>query len=170
MSDLPVTAQVSGKGKVTYVYKDGRTVTLHGAHTYRDNNPGNLRYPGKIGLIRAKQAGAIGIDNEFAIYPDRSAGVKAQSAMIARLHGQTLTSFLAIYAPPGENNFPAYLAAVEKAVGAKAGDPLESLSPAQRDILAETIITIEGGNSPRNQFSAPVWGRVAAPSRPADQK
>ena len=166
MSDLPISAHVSGKGKVTYVYADGRTVTLHGAHPYRDNNPGNLRYAGKGGLERARKAGAISIDNEFAIFPDRSAGVRAQSAMIGRLRGQTLTGFLAIYAPPGENNFPAYLAAVEKATGAKAADSLESLSPAQRDVLAETIITIEGGNSPRNQYSAPVWSGVASPVPP----
>lgn len=170
MSDLPISAHVSGKGKVTYVYADGRTVTLHGAHPYRDNNPGNLRYSGKTGASRARQAGAIGIDNEFAIFPDRSAGVKAQSAMIARLSGQTLTAFLAIYAPPGENNFPAYLAAVEKATGAKGADPLGTLSEAQRDILAETIITIEGGNSRRNQYSAPVWGRVAQPTPPTNGK
>ena len=40
--DLPVDARVSTDGRVTYVYLDGHTVTLHGNHPYLDNNPGNL--------------------------------------------------------------------------------------------------------------------------------
>ncbi len=164
MSDLPTNAYVSSTGRVTYTYADGHTVTLHGTHPYRDNNPRNLRYIGKSGLARAKQAGGIGIDNTFAIFPDGRAGEDALHAMIKRRgeEGQTLESFLTIYAPPGENNLASYLIAVSTALTAKPGDRLASLSDQQRATLAETIMIQEGWRSRKSMFSPPIVGQ---PSR-----
>ena len=160
MADLPISAAVSSDGYVTYTYADGHTVTLHGTHPYRDNNPGNLRYMGRSGLARAKQAGGIGIDNSFAILPDGKAGEDALHAMIRRraAEGQTLQSFLTIYAPAGENNLASYLVAVGTALKAKPADTLASLSDQQRATLAETIMIQEGWRSRKSMFSPPVVG------------
>ncbi len=151
--DLPVDARVSGVGEVTYVYADGRTLRLRGNHPYRDNNPGNLNYPGRDGLARARRAGAIAVDptgvNKFAIFPSVTAGEAAFSELIRQRQasGATVASFMSRYAPAGENNLTAYLAAVAKAVGCKPSDLLSSLSADQIEMLKETIRVHEGWRS-----------------------
>ena len=158
--DLPIAAHSLGNMKVIYIYADGRTVILNGTHPYRDNNPGNLRYMGKDGEQRAKKAGAIGIDNTYAVYANGAAGEAALHAMIERetAAGKSLQKFLKKYAPPGENNFPAYLNAITTALKAKSGDLLSDLSADQRAILAQTIMVQEGWRSRKSQFAAPVEG------------
>lgn len=160
MPDTPIMAYVSSKGHVTYVYRGGRVLTLHGTHPYRDNNPGNLRYLGKHALARAKRAGAIGLDHSFAIFATADAGRDALNRLITRRgnEGQTVQAFLSHYAPANENDLPAYLLAVTTALRAERSDTLRSLSTAQRTILAETIMRQEGWYSKKRRHSAPVEG------------
>lgn len=164
--DLPVDAHVSGQGRVTYIYRDGRTRTLHGNHPYRDNNPGNLNYPGRDGLARARSAGALAVDptgpNKFAVFATPEGGEGALSGMIAnrQAEGLTVAAFMSRYAPKGQNNLTAYLAAVAKATGAKPTDLLSSLAPSQIDILKETIRVHEGWRSPVRELSPPVDATV----------
>lgn len=153
---LPIDARVSGT-QVTYIYADGRTLTLQGNHPYRDNNPGNLSYPGRDGLERARRAGAIAVDptgaNKFAVFPSAELGDAALAEMVRQRQaaGSTIAAFMARYAPAGENNLTAYLAAVAKAVNAKPTDLLSSLNAAQIDTLKETIRQHEGWRSPTRQ-------------------
>lgn len=169
--DLPVDARVSADGRVTYIYTDGHTVTLHGNHPYRDNNPGNLSYAGRDGEVRARHSGALTVDptgrNRFAVFPSVDAGEQALDRMIAshKAAGDTLGAFMSRYAPRGQNNLTAYLAAVTKAVNAKASAPLASLSDTQVGVLKETIRVQEGWRSPHRQLSPPEQGRVASPGR-----
>jgi hypothetical protein len=169
--DLPVDARVGPDSRVTYIYADGRTLTLRGNHPYRDNNPGNLSYAGRDGEARARGAGALTVDptgrNKFAVFPSVDAGEQALDRMIAshKAAGDTLGAFMSRYAPRGQNNLTAYLAAVVKAVKASSSDPLAKLSPAQIDILKETIRVQEGWRSPRRQTSPPEEGRVSPPAR-----
>lgn len=171
--DLPVDARVSAGGRVTYIYSDGRTLTLHGNHPYRDNNPGNLSYAGKTGEARARAAGALTVDPtppyKFAVFPSADAGEQALSRMIAdrKADGVTLGYFMGRYAPKGQNNLTAYLAAVVKAVGGGATKDtlLSSLSDAQINVLKETIRVHEGWRSARREASPPVKG-VGPPPRP----
>ena len=161
--NLPIDARVSPHGRVTYIYADGHTVELHGNHPYRDNNPGNLSYTGKTGLNRAREAGALAVDvtglNKFAVFPSSDAGETALGKMIAdrQAQGLTVARFMAKYAPKGQNNLTAYLAAVAKATGAKPTDALSSLTAAQVDILKETIRIHEGWRSANRELSAPVF-------------
>ena len=161
---LPVDARVSANGRVTYIYADGRTRTLHGNHPYRDNNPGNLNYVGPTGEARAKAAGALTVDptgkNKFAVFPSVEAGETALSGMIAsrQAEGLTVAAFMSRYAPKGQNNLSAYLAAVSKATGAKKEALLSSLTPAQIDILKETIRVHEGWRSATRELSPPADG------------
>ena len=134
---------------------------MHGNHPYRDNNPGNLSYAGKTGLDRARNAGALAVDitgpYKFAVFPSSDAGEIALSKMIAdrQEQGLTVAKFMSKYAPKGQNNLTAYLAAVAKATGAKPTDLLASLTPAQVDILKETIRIHEGWRSPVRELSPP---------------
>ena len=170
-ADLPIDAHVSPGGRVTYVYADGRTLTLHGNHPYRDQNPGNLSYPGRSGLARAKDAGALTVDptgsNKFAVFPNSEAGEAALSVMIKarQQEGLTVAAFMSRYAPAGQNNLTAYLAAVAKATNTKPTALLSSLTPGQIDILKETIRVHEGWRSARRELSAPVQGRVTKPAQ-----
>ncbi len=162
--ELPVDARVSAGGRVTYIYADGRTRTLHGNHPYRDNNPGNLSYAGATGPSRARAAGALAVDstgpNNFAVFPSPEAGEAALSGMIAsrQAEGLTLAAFMSRYAPKGQNNLSAYLAAVAKATGTAKETPLSKLTPAQVDVLKETIRVHEGWRSATREASPPVDG------------
>lgn len=168
--DLPIDAYVSPHGRVTYIYPGGRTRTLHGNHPYRDNNPGNLSYAGGDGLARARSAGALAIDptgrNKFAVFPSPEIGEAALSAMIARrqAEGLTVAAFMSRYAPKGQNDLAAYLKAVSKATGAKTDALLSTLTPAQIDILKETVRIHEGWRSHLREASPPVDG-VLPPGR-----
>lgn len=77
-----------------------------GSRSYRDNNPGNLRYAGQYQSIGADDAG-------FAIFPNYDAGFQALIAQIQldaqRNPNWTLADFVANYAPPSENNDQSYL-------------------------------------------------------------
>ena len=98
--------------------------------------------------------------NKFAVFPSPDAGEAALSAMIAKRQVENLTvsAFMSRYAPKGQNNLTAYLAAVAKATGAKPTDLLSTLSAAQIDILKETIRVHEGWRSPTRELSPPVDG------------
>ena len=80
-----------------------------GSRSYRNNNPGNLRYAG--------QAGTTGQDSSgFAVFATFSDGWNALIRQIgldqSRNPDWTLTDFLNSYAPATENDVGAYVASV----------------------------------------------------------
>ena len=164
-SPVPVSAYRPKPGSVTYVYRDGSTTTLHGDRPYRDNNPGDLRFPGRNGLQRAKDGGGIGLDGGFAIFPSVAAGERAIDQMINKhaARKQTLLSFLTAYAPPGENNTAAYISVVTDALRAKPSDTLASLSDQQRSLFAQTIMLQEGGRTHGHEASPPTMTDPRSP-------
>ena len=159
---LPIMAHPGPENGVTYVYQDGRMITLHGDRPYRSNNPGNLRFPGSSGLDRAKRDGAIGMDGSFAVFPNVATGETAIAAMIDRNGTKSLGAFLHKYAPPGENNTAQYIAVVRTALKARETDLLSSLNPVQRSLLAQTIMIQEGGPSHGHEFARPTFGKPAS--------
>lgn len=79
---------------------------FEGSRSYRNNNPGNLRYAG--------QYEASGQDAQgFAIFPTYDAGRRALIAQLkldARRHPEwSLWDFVSSYAPATENNVAAYV-------------------------------------------------------------
>ena len=68
------------------------------------------------------------------------------------------------YAPAGDNNTSAYIAAIATAIHGKADDKLSVLSSDQLDILKETIRVSEGWRD-RNRATSPP--AVAPPAAPA---
>lgn len=86
-----------------------------GSRSYRNNNPGNIEY-GDF----AKAHGATGSDGRFAIFPDYQSGRNAQEKLLFESPGYkdlTLGQAINRWAPGSENNVPAYLAAMDKALG-----------------------------------------------------
>ena len=89
-----------------------------GSRSYRNNNPGNIEY-GEF----AKAHGATGSDGRFAIFPTYQAGRTAQEKLLfesGAYKDLTLAQAINKWAPGFENNVPAYLATMNKALGAGA--------------------------------------------------
>lgn len=99
----------------------------------RDNNPGNLR-PGGV----------------EAVYPTQQAGLDAEQAQLQRYGARginTVSSIISTYAPPNENNTPAYIAAVSRATGYAPNQQLDLDNPEVRARLANAINAHEDGPS-----------------------
>ena len=165
-SPPPIAARRDAPNTATYIYADGRTITLHGDRPYRNNNPGNLRYMGRTGADRARDAGALGVENGgFAMFPSVEAGEHALAAAIDQgaASRRSLSSFLNQYAPPADhNNTAGYVAIVAAALGVSASATIDALTPAQRSILAQTIMVQEGGPSHGHETAPPT---VSIPPR-----
>lgn len=77
-----------------------------GSRSYRNNNPGNLRFMG--------QTGAIGVDSGgFAIFGNYESGFSALERQIkldrSRNPQWTISEFISSYAPPVENDDLSYV-------------------------------------------------------------
>lgn len=101
------------------------------------NNPGDLRFAG--------QAGAEN-DNGFAKFKTLAEGIQAsnrQLDLFAKRGINTIDEIIAKWAPPSENNTPAYKAYVAKIVGKAVDEPLTA---ADRQKLLQAIFNNEGVN------------------------
>lgn len=105
-----------------------------GSKSYRNNNPGNLKY--------VKQPEATGADPQgFAVFPDYAHGLTALHKQIALDAGRGLTiqQFANKYAPVGDNNDPTtYAARLASATGKSPDDLLgpdafDTLNPNQKN-------------------------------------
>ena len=97
----------------------------------------------------------------FYCLPRGSASAKAQSAMIGRLRVRRRRGFSPSTRRRATTTSPPICRGRESD-GAKAADPLESLSPPSETCLPRRSSRSKEGNSPRNRYSAPVWGGVAS--------
>ena len=80
------------------LYNDRDYLKKNGSRSFRNNNPGNLRYTG--------QEGSIGKDgNGFAIFPSYELGQKAHIRQINldAQRGYTIADFVSKFAPKEEN-------------------------------------------------------------------
>ena len=110
-------------GSNVLAMSDGSTVTRTGSRNWRNNNPGNIEY-GSF----ARQNGAVGTDGRFAIFPTLAAGEVARGNLLFTstfnvgpkkqpYKEQTIADAITAYAPPKENNTPAYIKAVSTDIG-----------------------------------------------------
>jgi hypothetical protein len=101
------------------------------------NNPGNLRFAG--------QAGATNSEG-FAAFPTLAQGIQAanrQLDLYAQRGVNTIGKIVAKWAPPNENDVPAYIAALKKATGKGENDELSAFD---RQRLLQGIFGHEGSN------------------------
>jgi hypothetical protein len=120
---------------------DGSVVRQDGARNWRNNNPGNIEY-GDFAIAH----GAVGSDGRFAVFPSYEVGRAAQESLFFQgknYRNLKLSDAIARYAPPGENNTPAYQAAALAAVGGQ--DKLMSeYGPAERRAILDAKQRHEG--------------------------
>jgi len=115
----------------------------------RNNNPGNLRVPGK---------------NAFQSFPDMDSGLAALSKQLyidGTKHGiKTLAQFFKKYAPETDGNDPvAYAAGASKRLGIGPNDPVDLTDPSFRAKLMPLITEVETGR--RGLFPADRYAKAA---------
>ena len=105
-SDAPTASGVSGGCSLDTRRALGAAIQQMegwspGTRSYRNNNPGNLRYVGQPGAIGKDDAG-------FAQFPDFDTGFNALLRQIDLYcqRGLTLAGMTAIYAPSSDGNDP----------------------------------------------------------------
>ena len=92
---------------VQYTFDNGDVIERRGGTiAWRNNNPGCIRYSTK-----SAKMGAIGIANNFAIFPDEQTGMHAIKTLLLSDSYRNLSIIDAIhkYAPPHENNTEHYI-------------------------------------------------------------
>lgn len=139
--DVPQTVTESGKD-VIYDYGNGnRQIRRDGTRSWRNNNPGNLRYS-----EFSRRAGAIASAGGFAVFPDEETGMAAIRSLLRTQTYQKLTVAQAIsrYAPPSENNTAKYNKRISELTGMDTNLRVADLSDAQIARMASAIREIEG--------------------------
>lgn len=125
------------------------------ARGVRNNNPGNLNYVGQRGAT--KEAGPGG---RFAVFGTMAEGVAAlvtQIKLYASRGRDTITSIVNKYAPASDNNnVPAYIAALVKAMGVGANEHLNLSDEKTMLALVKGIVSHEQGRGqvPEEQINA----------------
>ena len=106
--------------------------TVDGSRSWRNNNPGNLKFG-----PYAEKMGATGKDDAgFAKFPSYDAGRKAQENLLFNSDAYknlSIRDAIAKWAPGSDGNDPAgYAAQMAKATGTSADTKLSDLTPEQR--------------------------------------
>ncbi len=137
----------------------------------RNNNPGNLTgndaWQGKTGTD----------DKGFAQFDTPEAGLRAMAVNLRnqqQAHGlSTVQDIISKYAPPSENNTPAYIAAVSQAIGARPDEKLDLNDPHTLGGLMQAMVKHENGAQPYADRSimwaanAAIDGKTVGPMPPA---
>jgi hypothetical protein len=141
-ADGGIVHTASSAREVVYTNPDGtRYKKVGGTTSWRNNNPGNLRY-----TEFSKRAGAIGEANRFAVFPDEATGIAAIDALMRTetYRRLTIADGISRYAPPSENDTAAYHKRIGELTGLPIGTPISQLSDAQIRKVVDAIIVIEG--------------------------
>ena len=132
----------SGSSAVVYTSDDGRKVVRKGgSRSWRNNNPGNIRY-----TQFARDQGAIGTAGGFAVFPDVESG---RDALASLLRGTTyfpltISAAISRYAPPNENDTLNYERLIARLTGLDVTRKLSDLTSAEFSQVVRAIETIEG--------------------------
>lgn len=108
----------------------------------RNHNPGNIVKSGR------KWDGQAGNDGRFVKFKSAEHGIQAVGELLLRYQDDgrnTIAKIITRWAPPRENNTKAYIAAVAKSTGYKAGQKLDLNNPEVLFRVARAIIEHENG-------------------------
>jgi hypothetical protein len=112
----------------------------------RNNNPGNIR-PGD------QWVGMVGTNKNFVVFKDIHHGLRALSIDIANKINSgynTITKIIERYAPPSENNTPAYIAAASAMSGIGKDAKLTANFDTLRKLM-RAIVSHENGKAIADQ-------------------
>lgn len=129
---------VLGKGRKTNINGEERE---GGSISWRNNNPGNLRFK--------NQKGAIGTAGGFAVFESLEAGENARKKQVFDIDGSkrnlTIAQMVTKYAPKSDNNDTAkYIDVVAKAAGVSPDTKLTSLNEQQQNAVMVAMKKHEG--------------------------
>lgn len=115
----------------------------------RNCNPGNIRWGDAWqGLVTKADI----TDSSFCQFTDPVYGIRAMAKIFskyANVYGLTTPSaIIARWAPPTENNTPAYVASVAAALGVGPDDRIDVHEPATMIALLKAVIYQENGVQP----------------------
>ena len=118
-----------------------RLVREGGSRSWRNNNPGNMRY-----TDFSRDKGAIGTAGKFAVFPSVETGRAALSSLLRGLKYLTLSITKAIsrYARPSENNTDNCERLIAKLTGLDVSRKVGELSEIEFTSFVSAIETIEG--------------------------
>lgn len=113
----------------------------------RDHNPGNLEDSGIAWL------GMVGRDDQgYCIFDTALHGLRACALDIhtkwKKDHLDTIAKIITVYAPPKDNDTPAYIAAISAAMTVKPDDPIDlsQVNPLAQFVRA--VVLHENGTVP----------------------
>ena len=125
------------------LYNDQEFLKKNGSRSYRNNNPGNLRFAGQIGAVGADK-------NGFAIFENFEDGRLAHMRQIKldASRGQNLGDFVKKFAPSTANDPEAYAEFIARRfAGASLDTPLSALNVEKTQKVMQRI---EGWIEPEN--------------------
>jgi hypothetical protein len=139
-----VKAEGISRNRVRYTDSSGR-VFIHskGSWAWRNNNPGNIRKPGKD----TKFEGIIGYAGGFLVFSSYAAGLKALQILLKKPFYQNLSLFDAVekYAPAKDNNdVKNYRRILVQVTKIDLDTKLKSLNEAQFLLLCQAVEKVEG--------------------------
>lgn len=124
----------------------------------RNNNPGNLDYIPPP----HNWDGQVGSDGRFGIYDSAAYGVRAMSKQLQLDYSRgavTIDDLISEWAPPGENNTEAYIAAVSLSAGIPRGVQFDL--QANLPAVVSGIIRHENGQQPYSADDIAQWVYLA---------
>lgn len=127
---------------VVYTLDDGtRVIRKGGTWTWRNNNPGNLRY-----TAFSRSHGAIGTAGGFAVFPTVEVGKLAIAALLQgpRYSPLSIINAIAIYAPPSENDTKNYERLIARLTGLDVTRRISELNANELALVISAIQAIEG--------------------------
>lgn len=116
------------------------------ARGIRNNNPGNIR---RQGFTMWQGQTIIQGDASFVTFSSMTMGIRALAKTLLTYQHKdrcyTVTDIISRWAPPSENNTPAYIAAVAKAAGVPALLPVDlSQLPAMIGVVSGIVLHENG--------------------------
>ena len=147
---LPSTAKGGRKNSVIYIDENGnKTVRTGGTRSWRNNNPGNLRY-----TKYSRSLGAIGKAGGFAVFPDYETGINAMASLLKSKNYEhlSLAQAIARYAPYHENDTDQYIATVSRESGVPTSKIMSSCSDKELRKILISMIQMEGWREGKSEL------------------
>lgn len=116
----------------------------------RNNNPGNLRHGSDWQGLSERQP-----DPSFSVFDDPVYGLRALMKVLLTYrtkHGlRTIAQAIARWAPPSENDTPAYIQAVARRCGVDPDSAVNWSEPAMLAAITRAIVVHENGRPPADR-------------------
>ena len=144
--DTPGSGKQVSSGGASAIQSLADAIQTHegyfpGSRSYRNNNPGNLKFAG--------QAGATEAAGGFAAFGSYAEGRAAEEKQIQRYadRGYSLEGMIAKWAPSNENNTAAYIASVAAATGFAPAASLKSMGAGAGTTINLGGVTVNGDHA-----------------------